>query len=115
DAATHDPGGMLQGLLGSNGRELIERQVAEWATGSGQPNCLHLRVGAHAQALVDGVVFAVDREDRHIQATRGLGENFTRGYYALLIGQPHGLSGKDRRVRCFQAGDPTMAETTKST
>src|SRR5579863_4323252 len=79
DSAAHVPGGMLEGLLGGDGGELVERELAERAARGGEPDGLDFIVSADAQALVDGVVLAVDGQDRHVEAAGGGGEDFARG------------------------------------
>ena len=86
---------------------------ANWSSGSlperpaggGQPDGLDFLVRADAQALVDGVVLAVDGQDGHVALARGGGEDFAGGHHALLVGQAHGLAGQDGGVRGFEAGD----------
>ena len=68
-----------------------------------QPDGLHLSVRAHPQALVHGVVLAVDGQDGHIALARCAGKNFARRHHALLVGQAHGLARQNGRVRRLQA------------
>jgi hypothetical protein len=60
---------------------------------------------AHAQALVDSVVFAIDGEDGHVAPAGGGGKDFTRGDHAFLVGQADGLAGENCGVGGFKAGD----------
>src|SRR5579863_10335099 len=105
DAATHVPGGVLEGLLGRDGCELIERELAERAARGGEPDGLDFVVGAGAQALVDGVVLAVNGQDRDAEAAGSGGEDFAGGDHALLVGEADGLSGEDSGVGGFETGD----------
>ncbi len=59
---------------------------------------------AHAQALVDGVVLAVDGQDGDVALAGGGGEDFAGGYHALLVGQANGLTGEDGGMGGFEAG-----------
>ena len=60
-------------------------------------------VGSDAEALMDGVVLAVDRQDRHVALAGGAGEDFAGGHHAFLVGQPDRLSGQDGRMRGLKA------------
>jgi hypothetical protein len=104
DAAAHDPGGMLERLLGRDGGKLVERKLAERPARGGEPDGLDLAVRADAQALMHGVVLAVDGQDGHVALARGGGEDLAGGHHALLVGQADGLAGQDGGVRGFKAG-----------
>jgi len=105
DSPAHHPGGVLERLFGSDGGELRQRQLAEGPAGGRQPDGLHLGVRADAQALMDGVVLAVDGQDGHVARAGRRSEDFAGGDHALLVGQADGLAGQDRGVRGFQACD----------
>ena len=62
-------------------------------------------MGADAQALVDGVVLAVDGQDGYVAVAGGGGEDFARGDHALLVGEADGFAGEDGGVGGFEAGD----------
>ena len=57
-----------------------------------------------AQALVDGIVFAVDRQQRFALAAGFGGDQFARRDQAFLVGQPNGLAGLDGFVSGFESG-----------
>ncbi len=80
-------------------------RLAEGAAGGGEPDGFHFGVRADAQALVDGVVFAVDGQDGHVALAGGGGEDFAGGDHALLVGEADGLAGEDGGVRGFETGD----------
>jgi hypothetical protein len=105
DAAAHDPGGVLQRLLGGDGSELSEWKLAERPARSREPDGLDFSVRADAQALVDGVVLAVDGQDGHVALAGGGGEDFAGGHHALLVGQTDGFAGQDGSMRGFEAGN----------
>jgi hypothetical protein len=54
---------MGESLLGRDGRELRERRAAKWAAGSGEYQTQNLGALAGAEALVNRVVFAIDRKE----------------------------------------------------
>src|SRR6185312_2860362 len=54
DAPAHDPGGVFEGLLDGDVREVVQRQVAERASGGGEPEPPDLALFARPHALVDG-------------------------------------------------------------
>ncbi len=58
-----------------------------------------------AHALVDGVVLAVDGQQRLALAARFGGDQIARGDQALLVGQADGLAGFDGFVGGFQSGN----------
>ena len=58
----------------------------------------------HAQALVYGIVLAVDGQNRHISLASRAGQDLARRHHALLVGQPHGLALEDGSVRRLEAG-----------
>ena len=95
---------MLERLLGRNGGKLLNRLLPEWPAGGCQPDGLHLGVRAHAQALMDRVVFAVDGQNRHIAFARRGGQNLAGRNHALLVGQSERFAGQNRRVRRLQTG-----------
>src|SRR5580704_1031147 len=66
DALAHDPGGMLEGLLGGDVIEGGEGCVAEGATGGGEPDLFYFLGSASAHALVNGVVLGVDGEEGYV-------------------------------------------------
>ena len=63
DALAHFPVGMRQGLLGRHFCELGGGGRPKRAAGSGEDQALHFPVIAGAQALMNGVVLAIDREE----------------------------------------------------
>ena len=105
DALSHDPGGMLEGLLGCDVGEVCERRVAEGATGGGEPDLFYFGWGASAHGLMDGVVFGVDGEESYIVLAGGGDDELAGGYEALLVGEAYGLAGTDCCVGGFESGD----------
>src|ERR1700733_6337543 len=95
---------MVQGLLDGNRSELGVRRVEEWPTRSSQPDALNLVHASAAQALMDGVVFAVNRK-QWLALPASLGrDQLPRGDQTLLIRQPQGFSRAHRFIGCLQAG-----------
>src|SRR5580658_10204038 len=69
DAAAHNPGWMLQRLLGRDGGKLVERELAKRASRGREPDGLDFRMSAHAKTLMDSVVLAVDGQYGHVALT----------------------------------------------
>ena len=86
DALTHDPGGVLEGLLGGDVGEVGEGGVAEGAAGGGEPDLLDLGGFAAAHGLMDGVVLGVDGEDLCVVLAGGGHDEVAGGDEALFIG-----------------------------
>ena len=95
---------MLQRLLRRDALELVQRKLPERPARSRQPDKLHFVVRAHAQALVHGVVLAVDGQDGHVALARSGGQDLARGHHALLVGQAHWFAGQNGRMRRLQSG-----------
>jgi hypothetical protein len=93
---------VFQRLFRGDGGELIQRELAEGATGGRQPDGLYLSVCAYAQTLVDGVVLAIDGQDGHVALTGGASENFARSDHAFLVGKAEGFAGENSCVGGFQ-------------
>ncbi len=105
DAASHDPGGVLEGLGDGDVFEFGEREGTERAAGGGEPDLLDFWEGAGAHALVDGVVLGVDGEQREVFGTGGGGEEFAGGDHGLLVGEADGFSCEDGGVGGFEPGN----------
>ena len=79
--------------------------MQERTAGGGQPDAGYLFHTAAAQALVDGVVFAVDGE-QGLTLLFGLGGDQLAGdYQTFFVGKADGFSGADRFVGRLEAGD----------
>ncbi len=105
DALPHFPRGMVQGLGHGDRRKLRLWCVKKWSSGGGQPDALDLFHPSPAQALVDGIVLAVDGQQRLALAACLGGDQFSGRNQAFLVGQPDRLPGLYRFVRGFEAGD----------
>ncbi len=104
DALSHDPGWVLEGLGWGDGFELLERSVAEGATGGGEPDLFYFCGCASAHGLVDGVVLGVDGEKSYVVLAGGGEDELAGGYEAFLVGEADGLAGADCGVGGFEAG-----------
>ena len=69
------------------------------SAGRGEPDALDLFHPSAAQALVDGVVFAVDGQQRLALAARFGGDQFSGGDQAFFVGQADGLARPSRLRR----------------
>ena len=105
DALAHLPGGMIERLLHGNVGEVAARRVEKRTAGGGQPDALDFVAAAAAHALVNGVVLAVDGQQRLALAAGFGGDEIAGGDQAFLVGQADGLAGLDRFVGGFQSGD----------
>ena len=72
DLPAHLPGGMPQRVFRRDAVEILGRQRSERTAGRGQDQPPHFVAAPAVQALMDGVVLAVDRQDRHALAARGV-------------------------------------------
>ena len=79
--------------------------MKKWTTGGGQPDAMDLVATPATHALVDGVVLAVDRQERLALAARFGGDEIAGGDQALLVGEADGLAGFDGFIGGFESGD----------
>ena len=107
DFAAHDPGGMLEGLLDGDG--LQSRlgplgRIAEGSARGGEPQVAHRRGGLAVQALEDGRMLAVHRQDLN-PVGLGLAHDRLAGHHQDFLGG-HGdvLAGPDGGQGGFQTG-----------
>ncbi len=103
----HPPGGMRQRLLDRDGAHLFGRKAAERPTGGGQDEAAHLAGLLPAQALPDGAVLAIHRQDRDAVVARGLHDEVAGHHQRLLVGQRDGFPGANggqRGPQPHQAG-----------
>jgi hypothetical protein len=78
---------VVQGLRNRDIGKPGFRRMQEWAAGGGKPYAPDFLYLPASQALVDRVVFAIDREQR-LALPAGFGSNdLSRGDQAFLIGQ----------------------------
>ena len=85
--------------------EVGEGRVAEGAAGRGEPDLFDFVGCAAAEALVDGVVFAVDGEEGGVVLAGGGEDEVAGGYEAFLVGEADRFAGEDGGVGGFKAGD----------
>ena len=100
DLGTHLPGGMLQRLLRRHRVERLARPLAKGTARSGQDEPPDIRRIVPAQALVNGVVLAVHRQDVHAAPLRRRHHQAAGHHQHFLVGQRHRLAGLD----CRQGG-----------
>ena len=75
-------------------------------TGSGQPDAPDFFHSSATQALVDGVMLAIDREERFALPTSFAGDEFSCGNQTFLICQAYALTRPHSFIRSFEARDP---------
>ena len=89
--AAHHPIGMGAGLLGSNGGQ-IPRKITKRATRGCQQQAAHARrcapdFAALRQALEDGVVLAVDGDQRGAASAHRIEQQVTGHHQGFFVGQ----------------------------
>ncbi len=104
DAAPHLPGGMIQGLVNGDRGKFCLRSVQERSAGSGEPDALDFLHASAAQALMNGIVFAVDGQKRLALAAGLGGDQFSRGDKTFFVRQANGFSGAHGFVGGFESG-----------
>src|SRR5215469_12022312 len=105
DALAHDPCRVLERLRRRDVFELGEWCVAERAARGGEPDLADLARLASAEALVDGVVLAVDGQEAYAAFAGGGQDEIAGSDEALLVGEPDGLTGEHRGVGGLESGD----------
>ena len=103
DLPAHPPGRMLQRV----GRRSPLRVPTPARPRNGPPEAVrieppHLGAVAAVQALVDGVVLAVDRQDRDAAPARRLGDDAAGHHEHFLVGERDRLAVLDRREHRFE-------------
>ena len=111
DLAAHRPLGMLAGLLGRGGGDSLRRPGPERPARSGQDQTPNGTARIHAgsairQALEDGIVLAVDRQQRDAGLAAGSAEKRAGHDDGFLVGQQHRACAARRRQRGRQARRP---------
>src|SRR5271167_905194 len=66
DPPAHVPGGVLERLRDGDVGETGERQGTEWPSRGRQPDTANLGAAAAPHALMNGVVFGIDGQQRHV-------------------------------------------------
>ena len=90
----HVPVGMLQGLCRCDVAQLVEREGAERATAGREDEFLDGTHFAH-QALEDGAVLAIDRQQRHLVLQAKLRDEFASHNEGLFVGEGDGFASLD--------------------
>ena len=109
--AAHRPPGVPAGLIRCGGGDLPGRPGAEWPTGRGEDQPAHGLLRIHAgtavgQALEDGVVLAIDRQQRHAGCPAGAGKQRPGHDDRFLVGQQQCLCRPGRSQCGRQTGCP---------
>src|SRR4029077_13379704 len=105
DALAHFPGRVVQRLLYGDGGEFGFGSFEEGATGGGEPDALDFVHAAAAEALVDGIMFAINGKERLAGPAGGGGDQLAGSDQALFVGEADGLAGFDSFVGGFETGD----------
>jgi hypothetical protein len=96
---------MGEGLGGCNGCEGLERRFAEGSARSGEDDATDFGMSSGAEALVYGVVLAVDGEQFPAGFRSGGHHEFTGGDENFLIGQSDGAAEFHRFVGGFESNN----------
>ena len=111
DLAAHRPLGMLAGLLGRGGGNSLRRPGPERPARGGKDQASDGTARIHAssairQALEDGIVLAVDRQQRDTGLAAGGAKKRASHDNGFLVGQQHRTRPTRRRQRGRQARRP---------
>lgn len=101
--ATHAPVGVVEGIGEGDVFELLAGVATEGTARGGEEYFVDIAHFAY-QALEDGGVFGVDREDGHVVAGCGLGDDGSGHYHGLLVGEGDGFVVFDGTEGGPQAG-----------
>src|SRR5579875_1259176 len=105
DAAAHVPGGMAEGILEGGGAELLGRPAQKGAAGGGEDDAGGLAGSAAAQALVNGAVFAVNRQDGNATAASQGHEERAGDNQGFLVGEGQAAALIEGGMNGGEAGD----------
>ena len=86
DARSHVPVGMLEGHGGGHSRQLAGRAAPEGTTAGGEKHAPHPAEVFAAQALEDGAVFAVHRNDLGTVLSGKLHQELAGHHQGFLVG-----------------------------
>jgi hypothetical protein len=97
---------MFQGLSRIHTLELLARELAKRPARRSEDKPADLAALTPVQALVNGVVLAVDGQDSDTFATRSRSHERARHHQYFLIGDRDRLARLNRREHSFQGGRP---------
>jgi hypothetical protein len=108
DLSSHDPVRVCAGLVRGHRGERLERGVTERPTGGGQQQLAHAAAveaarEASGQALEDGVVLRIDRQQLGTTGRDGIHEQPPGHHQRLLVGEQDAPTGTRRGQRRQQA------------
>ena len=106
DFGAHVPVGVLEGLGGLGACDVGAVPGAERAAGCREVDALDGVVAGAEQALEDGGVFGVDRQDGAAVFARGLRDDGAGGHEGLFVGEGHDLAGPEGGEGGPQAAEP---------
>ncbi len=110
DLRAHPPRRVAQGVVGGDVRQARGRKLAEWTTGGGEDQPPDVTRVAAVRALVDGVVFAVDREHGHTAAAGAFHDDRAGHHQDFLVGERDGLATVNRRQHRVERRRPRRRE-----
>ena len=95
---------VVQSLFDRDTFELRFWRVQEWPAAGSEPDAFDLAHPSAAQALVQGVVLAIDGQERLALLARFPGDQLSSRDQAFFVGQPNFFAGAHRFVGGFEAG-----------
>src|SRR5437016_2051290 len=105
DAVAHFPCGMIQRLGNSDIGKFGYRSIQKRSARSGEPDAADFIHPTTAQALMDGIMLAIDRKKPLALPAGFGGDELSGGYEAFLIGKTHGFSRFDGFVSGLEPGN----------
>ena len=96
DLAAHPPRRMAQRIFRLDAGERRDRHLTERSARRRQDDASNLLAPPPVEALMDGVVLAVDRKDGDAARTRGRGHERACHHQHFLVGERDGFAGVDR-------------------
>ena len=106
DLAAHAPGRMFQRVGGRHIRQFRESATTKRSARRRQHDSLHLGRATAMKTLVDRVVLAVDRQDRHAPLPRRRGDDAAGHHQDFLVRQRDALPMLDRRQHRLESVGP---------
>src|SRR5689334_22910394 len=96
---------MIERLCGSHGGHTFPGSITEWPARSGPNGPGDLVPVTRPQALVQAIMFTVDRQEFSAALPHGVHDQAAARYEYLFICQSHAFAQSNRLVGRFEPGD----------